>query len=824
MKKKFLVKGMTCASCQSHVQKAVEGLTGTKNVHVSLMSNSMMVEYDENVVNDQEIMKAVSKVGYEAYLPSTSQETKIEDDTKSELIRLIISFIFLLLLMYVSMGHMVGLPLPFFMNGHEGALAFAFSQFIFVLPIVFIYRRYFISGYKKLFHLAPNMDSLIALGATASLIYGIFAIYMISYGLGFNHMDIVMNYHDNLYFESAGMILTLVSLGKYLEKLSKKKTTSALSKLMDLAPKTACLLKDNKEVIVPIEDVKLDDIIILKKGDAVPVDGIIIYGSASFNQANLTGENLPIYKKEGDEVMASSLVSSGYVQMKATKVGEDTSFATIIRLVSEASDSKAPISHMVDKFSFYFVPAILVIALISFFTFFFMGYPFERAFNFAISTLVIACPCALGLATPLAIMVGTGKGAESGLLIKNAEILEKAHHINTIVFDKTGTLTKGALEVTDLITYGNEDEILMSIYSLESLSEHPLAESLVNYTSLKKATLKVVQEFSSKEGEGISGIIDNHLYEIGNSRLLQEKNPKMEELMKEGKTTLVFLKDHRLLAIIALKDEVKKTSLMAIEYLKKLGIRVVMLTGDNLDTAQKIASEVHIDEVKANVLPKDKMETIKSLKRNEKDVVAMVGDGVNDAPALMGADLGIALGRGSDIALDSSDIILLRDDLMDVYNVITLSKRVYHTILVGLFWAFIYNLIGIILASGVFYPSFGIELNPMIASFAMSCSSLFVVCTALTLYLYHPKRMKNIEENIIENKEENSMKTIILNVEGMMCAHCKMHVENAAKSVNGVKNAEASLEKKNVTIDYEDQMNVDEVIAKIKEAGYEAKR
>ena len=823
MKKKYLVKGMTCASCQSHVQKAIEKIKGVNDVHVSLMTNSMNVDFDENLVSDETILKATKKAGYEAILPDAKEDKSLKVDTKKDLIDLIVSVVFLVLLMYVSMGHMINLPLPSFMVGHKGALAFSFSQFILVLPIIFIYRRYFISGFKKLIALSPNMDSLIALGATASIAYGIYAIYMIGYGLGFNNMEIVALYHENLYFESAGMILTLVSLGKYFEKISKKKTTSAISKLMDLAPKSACVLKDDVEQIVPIEEVRLDDIIVLRKGDSVPVDGIIMEGEASLNQANLTGENMPIYKTIGSEVLSSSIVNSGYLKIRATHVGEDTSLATIIRLVNEASDSKAPISHLVDKISFYFVPAIILIALVSFLSFIFTGSSFEVSFNFAISTLVIACPCALGLATPLAIMIGTGKGAESGLLIKNAEILEKAHHINTIVFDKTGTITNGAPRLVDFITYGEEKEIIDVMYSLESLSEHPLALPLVTFSENKKATLKKVDEFKSIEGKGLSGIIDNHFYEIGNDSLLNEKVDKVNELKREGKTTLILLKDHELKAIISLKDEVKNTSKEAIKNLKKVGIKVIMLTGDNKETASIIGKEVDVDEVISEVLPKDKMEIITSLKKTPKDVIAMVGDGVNDAPALMRADLGIALGAGSDIALDSSDIILLRNDLMDVYNVIRLSKRVINTIKISLFWAFIYNVIGVLLASGIFYPSFGIKLNPMISSAAMSFSSVFVVLTSLTLYFFKPKR--NVYESNLNVvlKEEKKMKTIRLSVDGMMCANCKRHVENACKSVPNVLNAEASLENKEVVITYNDEVDVSKVISNIQEEGYEAK-
>ncbi len=822
MKKKFKVEGMTCSACQSHVQKAVEKLEGTSFVNVNLLSNSMEVEFDETICSVEKIMDAVSNAGYKAFIPN--MDVKQKSEKNHGLRDLIVSGCLLLVLMYISMGHMIHLPLPSFLSGHENALAYAFTQFLLTLPVLYIYRRYFISGYKKLFKRAANMDSLIALGATASMVYGIFAIYMIGYGLGHNDMNMVSSYHENLYFESAAMILTLVSLGKYLEGLSKKKTTSAITKLMDLAPKKALVLKDGKEVEIPVEEVKLDDIVIVKKGFSIPVDGRVVDGTASVDQSNITGESIPVFKKVGDEVFSSTIVTTGYLAVKAVKVGENTSIANIIHLVEEASNSKAPISKLADKISGIFVPIIMTISLITLIVFLCTNYPFEVAFNFAISVLVIACPCALGLATPVAIMVGTGKGAENGLLIKNAEILEKAHLIKTVVLDKTGTITEGKPSVVDFISYDSKVDLLSIVYSFENMSEHPLAQAIVDYAKLNSAHLLEVDDFKSLEGIGIEGRIGQDKYSIGNHRLIDDLSIDTEATnlyqtySLEGKTVLYVIKNNNIIGLISVKDEVKETSKQAISELQNKGIQVYMLTGDNQKTAEAIAKEVGVNQFFAEVYPTDKQRVINSLKTDSKHLVAMVGDGVNDALALTSADLGIAIGGGSDVALESSDIVLLRNDLMDVLNVISLSKRILNTIKGNLFWAFFYNCIGIVLACGIFYPAFGIKLNPMIGSAAMSFSSVFVVLNALTINLFKIKKTK-----VEEYKEEKKMNTLVLNVEGMMCKHCKAHVEEACKKVQGVIDATASLEAKNVTITYEGDIQSEEIVKNITEAGYEVK-
>ena len=818
MKQKFSVMGMSCAACVGHVNKAVARLKGVNNVDVNLLSNSMVVDYDEKVVNINDIINAVSDAGYGAKI---YEKVNNNAALKKDLHKLIVAFILLIVLMYVSMGHMVGLPLPPFLTGHSNALWYALTQLIITIPVLIIYCKYFISGYKKLFKLAPNMDSLIAISATASMVYGLFSIIMISIGLSDSNMKLVSEYHHNLYFESAAMILTLVSFGKYLEQLSKRKTTQAISKLMDLAPKKALILKGDKEVEVPVEEVKVDDLVVVKKGFAVPVDGVIVEGNAAIDEANITGESMPAQKGVNQVVYTSTTINSGYIIIKATKVGEDTSIANIIKLVEASSNSKAPISQLADKIASIFVPIVMAISLLSFIISIIVSKDFNLSFNFAISVLVIACPCSLGLATPVAIMVGTGVGASNGLLIKNAEILEKSHLIKTIVFDKTGTLTNGKPTVTDFINIDSDNDLLSIIYSIENKSEHPLASAITSYANETSAKIIDITNFKAIEGQGIEAKFNKDTYYIGNAsnvKIDEQKQNKLEQLSKEGKTSLVVTKNKKLVAIIALKDEIKKNSVLAIHELHKMGIRTVMLTGDNKITAQTIADEVGISEVIAEVLPIDKQNVIKSLKHDNKHLVAMVGDGVNDALALTTADLGISLKGGSDIALETSDIVLLRNDLLDVVNVINLSKRVLNTIKGNLFWAFFYNSIGIVLASGLLYPLWQIKLNPMIGSLAMSLSSVFVVLNALTINLFKPK--KYIENNV---KEKEKMKETVLQVKGMMCEHCKKHVEDALLKVPGVARVEVSLKENSAKVYSNQEINRNELINAVKDAGYEAK-
>ncbi|HCY67180.1 MAG TPA: heavy metal translocating P-type ATPase [Firmicutes bacterium] len=825
MKLKFNVEGMTCASCQAHVSKAVEQLEGTSKVNVNLLKNTLDVEVDEAKCDASKIEDAVQKAGYKAYIPNANKKTDKLIEKNHDLAYLIFSLVDLLVIMYFSMGHMMwGWPVPKVFNMHTNPMGFSLVQFILVLPIIFLYRKYFINGFKKLIKLSPNMDTLIAIGATFSIAYGIYCLFMIS-------MEYT-EYHMYLYFEAAGMILTLVSLGKYLEKLSKRKTTTAIEKLMDLSPKEAVVLKDNIETKVKIEEVKLGDIVVVKKGDSVPVDGKIIEGNASIDQSNITGESIPVYKIANDDVYSSTIVTAGYIKVKATKVGEDTSIANIIKLVDEASNSKAPISKLADKISGVFVPVILAIALVTFIINLIVSKDFQIALNFAITVIVIACPCALGLATPVAIMVGTGKSAENGLLIKNAEILEKAHHIKTVVLDKTGTITEGKPRVTDFESFESDSDLLSVIYSLENMSEHPLALSMIEYAKENNANLLEVKEFKTTDGRGIEGIVNNSKYFIGNYKSVEELKlntkeleDKVNNLSYQGKTPLLIIKDNKVVGLIAVKDEVKESSKQAISELRNKGIKVIMLTGDNRKTAEAIAKEVNVDEVISDVHPEDKQKVINSLKTNDKNLIAMVGDGVNDAPALTSADLGIAIGGGSDIAIESADIVLLRNDLLDVLNVISLSKRVINTIKLSLFWAFFYNFVCVILSTGFLYylTDKKFMMTPMIASVAMSISSVSVVLTSLTINFFKVKKAKNSNNSSVSIKEKNKMQTKVIYVDGMMCNHCKAHVEEACKKVPGVSDAVVSLQDKNVTVTCEEKVTDEALKQSIKEAGYEAK-
>lgn len=825
MKLKFNVEGMTCASCQAHVSKAVEQLEGTSKVNVNLLKNTLDVEVDEAKCDASKIEDAVQKAGYKAYIPNANKKTDKLIEKNHDLAYLIFSLVDLLVIMYFSMGHMMwGWPVPKVFNMHTNPMGFSLVQFILVLPIIFLYRKYFINGFKKLIKLSPNMDTLIAIGATFSIAYGIYCLFMISMGY--------TEYHMYLYFEAAGMILTLVSLGKYLEKLSKRKTTTAIEKLMDLSPKEAVVLKDNIETKVKIEEVRLGDIVVVKKGNSVPIDGKIIEGNASIDQSNITGESIPVYKTANDDVYSSTIVTAGYIKVKATKVGEDTSIANIIKLVDEASNSKAPISKLADKISGVFVPVILAIALVTFIINLIVSKDFQIALNFAITVIVIACPCALGLATPVAIMVGTGKGAENGLLIKNAEILEKAHHIKTVVLDKTGTITEGKPRVTDFESFESDSDLLSVIYSLENMSEHPLALSMIEYAKENNANLLEVKEFKTTDGRGIEGIVNNSKYFIGNYKSVEELKlntkeleDKVNNLSYQGKTPLLIIKDNKVVGLIAVKDEVKESSKQAISELRNKGIKVIMLTGDNRKTAEAIAKEVNVDEVISDVHPEDKQKVINSLKTNDKNLIAMVGDGVNDAPALTSADLGIAIGGGSDIAIESADIVLLRNDLLDVLNVISLSKRVINTIKLSLFWAFFYNFVCVILSTGFLYylTDKKFMMTPMIASVAMSISSVSVVLTSLTINFFKVKKAKNSNNSSVSIKEKNKMQTKVIYVDGMMCNHCKAHVEEACKKVPGVSDAVVSLQDKNVTVTCEEKVTDEALKQSIKEAGYEAK-
>ena len=748
-KETYDVTGMTCSSCVRHVEKAVEKQPGVKKVTVNLLKNSMVVDYDENKLNQAEIENAVSDAGYGANLRSKNadltkdtEENSAQKEYESYKRRLIWSVIFTVPLIYLSMGHMLGWPLPFFFLGTTNAITFAFTQFLLLLPVVYLNRSYFINGFKSLFKGTPNMDSLVALGASAALVYGIFTIYKIGIGLGFLDFKSVSAHVMNLYFESAGTILTLITLGKTLEAKAKGKTTDAISKLLNLAPKTARVLRDNQEKNVPVEEVKKDDVVIVKAGESIPVDGVIISGSASIDESALTGESLPVDKKEGDKAIGATINRNGYFKMRVTKTGDETVLAQIVKLVDEATSSKAPIANLADRVSGVFVPIVIGIAFIAAIIWLLLGSTFEFALSIGISVLVISCPCALGLATPTAIMVGTGQGAINGILFKSAKALETTHELQTIVFDKTGTITEGKPVVTDIFPLQNtENDLLQIAASLESLSEHPLAQAITTSAKEKNLSFLEVEKFTQVAGQGISGIIDGKKILAGNLKMMNENQIEttsanfLDNSTNGGKTTLYFAQDNRLIGIIRVADVIKDTSKEAIEELNQMGLQTIMLTGDNETTARAIAKKAGIRNVIAEVLPADKEHEIQKL-QNQGQKVAMVGDGINDAPALARADVGIAIGAGTDIAIDSADVVLMKSQLTEVSTAIRLSKATIKNIKDNLFWAFIYNIIGIPIAAGIFYPAFGFKLSPMIGALAMSFSSVFVVTNALRLRFF----------------------------------------------------------------------------------------
>jgi len=756
MNQKFNVMGMTCSSCTANVERSIKKLEGVQSVNVNLLSNSMVVEYDVEVTNNNSIIKSVVEAGYNATVftrggkDSAKSEKAInivENELKEMKTRIVISFIFLIPLLYIAMGHMFKFPLPSWLHGTENAVTFAFIQFLLTLPIVYVNRKYFQVGFKTLRHGSPNMDSLIAIGSSAAIFYGVYAIFRIGYGLGHEDMESVMHYTMDLYFESAGTILTLITLGKFLETRSKGKTSEAITKLMDLAPKTAMVFRGGQELEIPVEEVVIDDIILIRPGQSIPVDGIIVEGSSSVDQAALTGESIPVEKQVGDKVIAATINKTGFFKFKAQKVGDDTTLAKIIQLVEDASSSKAPIAKLADKISGIFVPIVITIAVLATIVWLILGASFEFALSIGIAILVISCPCALGLATPVAIMVGTGIGATNGILIKSAEALEIAHTINTVILDKTGTITEGKPKVTDIVTASGitEKQLLEIAASIEKQSEHPLADAIVEKANEIGVEIKEVHDFNAISGRGIIAVIDGIEYFAGNLALMQDKQIAVEKLKdisdafaEAGKTPLYFADSKKPLGIIAVADVVKPTSREAIEQFKAMGIDVVMLTGDNKKTAEAIRKQLGIDRVVAEVLPQDKESEVRRIQESGKKV-AMIGDGINDAPALARADVGIAIGAGTDIAIESADIVLMKSDLLDAVTAIQLSKATIRNIKQNLFWAFFYNSIGIPIAAGVFYSLLGWKLNPIFAAAAMSLSSVCVVSNALRLKLFKPK-------------------------------------------------------------------------------------
>ena len=959
MKERYHVTGMSCSACSSHVEKAVNKLENVEKASVNLLTETMDVTYDETKITSAEIIDAVVKAGYGASVMtegsvagaggqstsgnagSTGKSTadgkqelqqKLDADARAMKWRLGISIGFLIPLMYVSMHHMLkewfGIPVPAFivntMHGNANAMNFALTQFLLLLPILYVNRKFFSVGFKTLAHRSPNMDSLIALGSGAALVYGIFAMYRISYGLGCGDMAVVEHYSHDLYFESSGTILTLITVGKYLESRSKGKTSEAITKLMNLAPKVAVLVtEDGQEKEVPTESLQKGDIFLVKPGSLVPVDGIVLEGNSSVDEAAITGESVPVEKQAGDHVVSATVNKAGFLKCRADRVGDDTTLAQIIRLVEEASASKAPIAQLADKVAGVFVPTVMTISLITLIVWLLNGATAEFAISTAIAVLVISCPCALGLATPVAIMVGTGVGAGNGILIKTGEALQQAKEIDTVVLDKTGTITSGKLKVEEVGGYQSDfpaDAMMQIAAALEKKSEHPLAEAVVEYAESFQLTIPEIVDFEATFGRGVEGALaaDFHAekvakkdgptavfyagkrdstadvpensgkiaeqnpatgiarsdadsvtfpagtkFYVGNLAFLQEKNITLPQgaaeglnrMADEGMTPLLVAQEGRFLGIIGVSDTVKATSYEAINAWEKMGVRVIMLTGDNRRTAEAVRQKLGISEVVAEVLPQDKEKKVSELKA-QGHKVAMIGDGINDAPALAAADVGMAIGAGTDVAMESADIILMKNDLRDAVTAMKLSRAVIRNIKENLFWAFFYNCIGIPLAAGVLYPAFQIRLNPMFGAAAMSLSSIFVVGNALRLrgfksgftplkkeapevtrkeieithaaaegeqcILKTPAEQNN-RQDVKQEKERTNTMTKVISIEGMMCNHCTGTVQKALEAVEGVKAVTMSLEQKNATVELASDV-ADEVLTKaVVDAGYEVK-
>ena len=870
---KYNVTGMTCAACQANVTRCVSKLEGVEEVNVSLLANQMTVSYDESKVGEEDIIQAVEKIGYGAssleQQPATAQskggfrsewqarQDQAMNSQKQMKRRLISSIVLLVPLMYIAMGSMMGLPVPWFFVGMENSLVNALAQLLLTIPVLFINRHFFQTGFKALWHRAPNMDSLVAIGSGASLVYGLFAMFRLAYGFGHGDMELVHEYAHALYFESAAMILTLVTVGKYLEARSKSKTGDALGKLVDLAPKTAVVLRGGAEQTIPAEQVVAGDIVVIRPGEGIPVDGVVTEGHGYVDQAAITGESIPVEKNPGDQVISATINKNGTFQFQASKVGEDTTLSQIIRLVDEASNSKAPIARLADKVSGVFVPVVIAIAIVTAIVWLIAGMGFEFALSNAISVLVISCPCALGLATPVAIMVGTGKAAEMGILIKSAESLENLHNVDTIVLDKTGTITSGHPAVTDVLPLDRsltEEQFLAEAAAAEFGSEHPLAQAVVERAQQLGLSLPKAEAFEAVAGRGIRAKVNGREYLAGNLAFLEENHQPatleersaaksvVNKLAQEGKTPLLFLRNGKLLGVIAVADTIRETSRAAIQRFNEMGLHVVMLTGDNKVTAEAIRKELGIEQAISDVLPTQKEAHIRSL-QEEGHKVAMVGDGINDAPALTRADIGIAIGAGTDIAIESADVVLMKDSLDDVAAAIDLSRAVVRNIHMNLFWAFFYNVLGIPLAAGVLYPAFQLRLSPMIGSAAMSLSSVCVVTNALRLRFFKRKGAPLSEKSAPaleashtdtdnqtapveeipqepENEKGSSEMKKVLTVEGMMCAHCQAHVQKALAGVEGVTEAVVDLESKKATVtlaqDVADQVLLDAVT----EAGY----
>lgn len=852
---KYNITGMTCAACQANITRSVQKLEGVQTVNVSLLANQMTVSYDEGLVDSGDIIGAVTGIGYGASSAEMEEarsndfrdewqtrRQRAEDERREMKRRLIASIVLLVPLMYIAMGPMLYLPVPGILVGMENALVSALAQLVITVPILMINRHFFLNGFKSLLHRAPNMDSLVAIGSGAAMLYGLFSMFRMAYGLGHGDMTVVHEYAHALYFESAAMILTLVTVGKYLEARSKSKTSDALGKLVDLAPKTAVVIRDGEERTIPAEQVAAGDMVVIRPGESIPVDGEVVEGYGYVDQAAITGESIPVEKKTGDTVISATINKNGTFRFRASKVGGDTTLAQIIRLVDEAGNSKAPIARLADKVSGIFVPVVIVIALLTAIIWLAVGQFFEFALSNAIAVLVISCPCALGLATPVAIMVGTGKAAEYGILIKSAESLENLHCVDTVVLDKTGTITSGHPSVTDVVLLEpalSEAEFLTAAAAAESGSEHPLALAVVEKAKASGLTLPQAERFEAQAGRGVRATINGREYLAGNTAFMTENGVKTEgrasreteRLAGEGKTPLLFARGGTVIGIVAVADVIRESSREAIRRFREKGLRVVMLTGDNRLTAEAIRKELEIEEAISDVLPTEKEACIRSL-QEKGHKVAMVGDGVNDAPALTRADIGIAIGAGTDIAIDSADVVLMKDSLEDVATAIDLSKAVVRNIHMNLFWAFFYNILGIPVAAGALFPALGLRLSPMIGSAAMSLSSVCVVTNALRLRFF--KRKASLvgkqemaesgdrpEQDRLEIDQKGTMEMKkVLKVDGMMCAHCQMHVQKALAAVDGVQEAVVDLENKQATVSLSKEVADQLLMDAVSEAGY----
>lgn len=854
----YQVTGMSCSACSSRVEKAVSKLEGIEKASVNLLTNSMQVDYDETILTGQAIIDAVVDAGYGASLaggqagtkgasPQVSPANTAEQEVRQMKRRLLWSIVFLIPTVYIAMHHMLaahlGIPVPSAISavfdGPENAISFAFAQFLLILPIMYLNRKYYINGFSNLLRGAPNMDSLVGMGSMASAAFGAFAIFRMGWGMGHGDWALVQTYSANLYFESAGMIVTLITVGKYLETRAKGKTSAAIEKLMKLAPKEATVLRGGVETVILVEDLAVGDEIVVRPGERIPADGIVSQGTTSIDESAITGESIPVEKQVGDKVTSATINTSGYIHVTAQRVGDDTTISQIIRLVDEASASKAPIAKIADAVAGIFVPAVIILAVAATALWYFaMGADLEFAFSIGISILVISCPCALGLATPVAIMVGTGKGAENGILIKSGEALERAHAVDTVVMDKTGTITEGKPRVTDVQALTcSETELLALAAGMEQGSEHPLAEAIVACGKERGIAPKAVSDFRAVFGKGVIASADGKTYYAGNAALMAEQGidvssyaDRLDALADQGKTPLIFADNSGVIGIIAVADVEKATSAEAISRFAAMGIDVVMLTGDNARTAEAIRKRLGIPKVIAGVLPQDKERHIAELQAQGR-TVAMIGDGVNDAPALAKADVGIAIGAGTDVAIESADAVLMRSDLLDAVSAVRLSKAVIKNIKENLFWAFFYNVIAIPLAAGLFYPAYGLKLNPMIGAAAMSLSSVCVVLNALRLRFFKPNHSAGTVSRetshetpntpISEQKEgEPAMKTT-LHIEGMMCQHCQKHVHDALAAMDGVTDVTVDLEGKTADVTATKDITTDEFAKVITDAGYE---